>query len=544
MRHMKKLAALLLALVMALALAVPAVAAENMVTENVEIETEGDHHTYTIYQIFRGTQSDDSAALAVYPDRTGWGRSINGPSLLEALKKDSRFVINGENIFANCVAENPAGVAAILAQYDDNSDEARVFASIASKCTVVHPFDDKPGLDPIKITGNGSVELEPGYYLVMEDDLTSIAAGADLANPAVLQVTKKGPFKVAQKFTIPTVEKLVKKSDGNWGKAASWSIGDDVSFRLVGTLSKSYFDHDAYLCNFHDTISAALRYNNDFKVYVETVNKREEITSYFKVKDGCTIDNCNMRFSCTNLKTIPNVTITADSKIVVEYTAKLLATAAIGKKGNVNEALLEYPYWPQAQAINQYSKITPKATVMVFTNEFDITKVDGADNSKKLQGAEFKLEKDGMYVTVDSDSKVSGWVNTKDAGSTLTSDTDGLVKIIGLGEGAYKLHEIKAPAGYNVLTATIDVVITDVTATDTETGLPKLDNLTIALDGGDAQNGDVTTGLVTATVQNNTGASLPETGGVGTTLFYIIGGMLMVGAAVLLVTRKRMSNAK
>ena len=95
-----------------------------------------------------------------------------------------------------------------------------------------------------------------------------------------------------------------------------------------------------------------------------------------------------------------------------------------------------------------------------------------------------------------------------------------------------------------MLTATIDVVITDVTGTGTETGLPKLNGLTIALDGGDAQNGDVTTGLVTATVENNTGASLPETGGVGTTLFYIIGGMLMVGAAVLLVTRKRMSDAK
>ena len=181
---------------------------------------------------------------------------------------------------------------------------------------------------------------------------------------------------------------------------------------------------------------------------------------------------------------------------------------------------------------------------MVFTNEFDITKVDGADNSKKLQGAEFKLEKDGKYVTVDSASRVSGWVGTLAAGSTLTSGADGLVRIIGLGEGTYKLHEIKAPAGYNVLTAPIEVVITDVTGTDTETGRPKLNRLTIALDGGDAQNGDVTTGLVTATVQNNTGASLPETGGVGTTLFYIIGGMLMVGAAVLLVTRKRMSDAK
>ena len=526
MRHMKKLAALLLALVMALALAVPAVAAEDVVNETT-------NRQYRVYQIFAGDQAEDSDALG----NVQWGQSVIDPdSILNVLKSHSRFVVDGKSIFAECTTAEQ--VAAVLAQYSDNSEIARSFATVvtqymSNECATI--TDDTT-----------SLELEAGYYLVCQS-LYNTGNGA--YNSSLLQVTKKGKFTVAEKFSIPTVKKYVKAADGGWNKEASWSIGDDVSFRLVATLSKNYFDYETYNFIFHDALSTAFQYNNDYKVYVKNGDDQTDITSSFVSNTdkicSCNhhIIDCNLRFSCKDLKAIAGVTITENSEIVVEYTAKLLNTASVGGAGNLNETIVEYPVIPTiSRTYNAFTKV--KDTVMVFTNEFDITKVDGADNSKKLQGAEFKLEKGGKYVIVDSNNKVSGWANTLAAGSTLTSDADGLVKIIGLGEGTYKLHEIKAPAGYNVLTATIGVVITDVTGTDTGTGLPKLNRLTIALDGGDAQDGDVTTGLVTATVENNTGASLPETGGVGTTLFYIIGGMLMVGAAVLLVTRKRMSDAK
>ena len=108
--------------------------------------------------------------------------------------------------------------------------------------------------------------------------------------------------------------------------------------------------------------------------------------------------------------------------------------------------------------------------------------------------------------------------------------------------GTYELYETKAPGGYNKLKDPIKIVIT-ATLDKTEDN-PALTALTIKVDDSAAEDGDVTKGTVSTTVTNNSGATLPETGGVGTTLFYIIGGVLMVGAAVLLVTRKRMNNTK
>ena len=537
MKHMKKLAALLLALVMALALAVPAMAAED-----VEVEPSG--REYKIAQIFTGDQMEGSDVLGNIEWSPWLLEDDDGNiKLLTVLKTNSRFLVDGKNIFADCTTA--AQVAAVLAQYGDNSEIARSFAAVAVvyNCIQYMNYKNENGrwVD-VRIYGDTtSIELDPGYYVIVD---SKIIVDGKPANCAVLQVTKKGKLTVAYKSDIPVVEKFVKDIDGNWDKAASWSIGDDVSFRLVGTLPQNYFDYENYGTEFEDVLSRAFQYNeNSVKVYVVNGDSRVDVTDSFTVK---TEDYrvFTLRIRCENLKKIPNVTITENSTIVAEYTAKLQSTANLGSTGNKNEVKLGYSWDPVQIGTAYLPYYTNTDTVMVFTNEFDITKVDGADSTKKLEGAEFKLEKDGKYVIVDSDNKVTGWADTQADGSTLTSDADGLVKIIGLGEGTYQLHEIKAPAGYNVLTAPIEVVITDVAGTDTETSLPKLDSLTIALDGGDAQNGDVATGLVTATVENNTGASLPETGGVGTTLFYIIGGMLMVGAAVLLVTRKRMSDAK
>lgn len=536
MKHMKKLAALLLALVMALALAVPAMAAK----EPVGVGTTG--HTYKVYQIFAGDQVAGSATLG----NIKWGNGIDDYKLISRLKADSRLVVNGKNVFEDIdesiedTAITAAQVAAVLGEYADNSNVARVFAAVAATAncfgrgSVVGTVTDE----------TMTLELDPGYYLIVDN----ASQHQDASNSSLLQVTNKGKFLIQKKYDLPTLKKQVKDANGAWSDAASWSIGDNVEFQLVGTLPMNYLEYPVYEYIFWDWLGDNFSYNGDAKAYyVDAAGKETEINaSFFKVKtDGMYLNDeekCNLWIGFSDLKQAVNISDTTNCKIVVKYSAKLLTTAAIGENGNVNKALLTYSAFLDGSIAAV--KGTSVDTVMVFTNEFDITKVDGADNSKKLQGAEFKLEKDGKYVIVDSNNKVSGWADTLAAGSTLTSDADGLVKIIGLGEGAYKLHEIKAPAGYNVLTATIDVVITDVTGTGTETGLPKLNGLTIALDGGDAQNGDVTTGLVTATVENNTGASLPETGGVGTTLFYIIGGMLMVGAAVLLVTRKRMSDAK
>ena len=145
---------------------------------------------------------------------------------------------------------------------------------------------------------------------------------------------------------------------------------------------------------------------------------------------------------------------------------------------------------------------------------------------------------------VDSNSKVTGWADTEETGSKLTSDANGLFKVIGLDDGTYHLKETKAPAGYNLLTNDITVVITAATTngqswTDGDAA-KALTALSVTADG---KNGSVddNKGIGSITIANNKGATLPSTGGMGTTLFYVLGSILVLGAVVLLVSKKRMN---
>lgn len=520
MKHMKKLVTLLLALIMALALVVPAAAA------TVKNDTT---HTYDAYQIFTGTQNSDSSALG----DVKWGTGIDGTNFMAALKADTRFVVNSTNIFAACT--DAAAVAAVLAE--NNTDAvAKAFANVAAQhltSTVAASIaaDAK------------DVDLPVGYYLLVD---TSEPAVGDARNSALLQVTNKGDITIEKKYDVPTVDKSVQDNTSDaWEEAADWCIGSDVPFQLVGTLPSNYDDYEAYKYVFHDTLGDTLMYNNNVKVFVVNKDKRTEITVDFTANISGTVSTGGggkLTVTCADLKQVANVT--SESTIVVEYTAKLLDTAVIGQPGNPNKVYLEYANDPNfSGAGTPPTGNTPTDEVLVFTYELDITKVDGANQEKLLANAEFQLKNaENKWVIVDANNKVTGWADEQKDGSTLTTDAKGLAKIIGLDAGTYKLYETKAPGGYNQLKDPITIVIS--AELDKSENNPALTALTIKVDSGEAQNGNVTTGTVSTTVKNNSGATLPETGGIGTTLFYVIGGVLVVGAAVLLVTRKRMDNAK
>lgn len=528
MKHMKKLVTLLLALIMALALVVPASAA------TVENKT---GHAYEAYQIFKGTQSSDSYVLA----DVEWGSDIDSTQFLKALKTDGRLVDNAnKQIFANCATA--ADVAEVLKTEADNSKVAKAVANLAAK-------HRKTTFTASIAKDAKNVELPAGYYLLV--DVTTPGKG-DAMNSALLQVTNKGNIVLDKKYDVPQVNKSVKDTDDQWGEAADWCIGSNVPFQLIGTLPSNYADYESYKYVFHDTLGAGLQYNGDVKVYVRNGEKDTELTSGFTVAPdkAATAGGGSLTITFDNLKTIKS--ITSSSSIVVKYTAKLLNTAVIGQPGNPNEVYLEYSSNPNFSGTGTPpTSETPKDTVLVFTYQLDINKVDGTTPTKKLQNAEFKLkcvaaEKEatwnGKWVTVDANNKVTGWVDTQDKGSALITNANGLAQVIGLDAGTYELYETKAPGGYNKLKDPIKIVIT-ATLDKTEDN-PALTALTIKVDDSAAEEGDVTKGTVSTTVTNNSGATLPETGGVGTTLFYIIGGVLMVGAAVLLVTRKRMNNTK
>ena len=532
MKHLKKLASILLVLVMVLSVTTTAFAAG--VTNNTT-------HSYNAYQIFSGTQSDDSVPLG----DVAWGSGINGAAFLEELKTDTRFVKEGTNIFASCTTA--ADVAAVLGGYADKSGEANAFANVAAK-HLTTTFTE--------IAADAStVDLAAGYYLLVD---TSTPGEGDAMNSALLQVTNKDNITIEKKYEVPTVNKSVKDTDNQWGEAADWEIGSDVPFQLVGTLPTNLADYETYKYVFHDTLSTGLQYNGDVKVYVQNGETKTEITTGFTVDPAAaaTAGGSTLTVTFTDLKAVAGVT--ANSKIVVEYTAKLLSTAEIGNPGNKNEVHLEYSNNPNHTGEGTPTGNTPKDEVLVFTYELDVTKVDGQDADKKLVNAEFVLlNSDKTKVAKVANDKLVEWVDvpaagedgtiTYPAGTTLTSDTDGKFVIAGLDAGSYYLRETKAPAGYNLLKNDISVTIT--ATLDKSENNPALTELKLSVKddktGAEAteSNGSVDTGIVATNVMNNSGTELPSTGGIGTTIFYVLGSILVIGAVVLLITKKRMSAA-
>lgn len=516
MKNVKKLASLLLALLMVFSLAAAASAAT--VTNQTS-------HSYAAYRIFSGTQAENSVPLG----DVEWGEGVDGAALLTALKGDSRFNVGNDdaNIFASCTTA--LDVADVLSAYPDKSDVAKAFANVAARhlTTVTATIADNAT----------SVELPAGYYLLVD---TSTPGQDDARNTALLQMTNQD-ITIESKYSVPSVDKSVQDTDGSWGESADWEIGSDVPFKLEGTLPTNYEDYEAYKYVFHDTLNSALKYNGDVKVYVQNGDAKTQILSGFTVAPdaAATAGGGTLTVTFGNLKMIAGVS--SSSKIVVEYTAELLSTAVIGGSGNKNEVYLEYANDPNATGKGTTGN-TKTDEVLVFTYELDVTKVDGKDGTTTLANAEFVLlSSDKTKAAKVSNGKLVEWVTVPE-GTKLTSGGDGKFVIAGLDAGGYYLRETKAPAGYNLLGNDIGITIT--ATLDKSENSPSLTALKISVQNGpDAtateSNGNVTMGIVSTVVENVAGVQLPLTGGIGTTVFYIAGSVLVLTAAGLPVTRKR-----
>lgn len=531
MKHMRKLASLLLALVMVFALATTAFAA------TVTVPTEGilKDHSFTAYQIFKGNES--SGILS----NVEWGDGVNSETFLTALKSmDS-------SKFGSCTTA--ADVAKVLGENNTDTALANAVAKLA--------FANKAGNSTALTSGTNS--LADGYYLI-EDTTENVAAGSAY-NTSLLQVV--GNINITVKTDAPSVEKKVLEDDkynqdGGYGDkyndVADYNMGDAVPFKLIGTVP-DMSRYDTYKYIFHDTLSAGLSLNeNTIKVYVasdKAGSDKAEITGWTK-----TVNGQSFTVSFTDLKTVANVT--NGKFIIVEYTATLNQGAVVGLDGNPNEVYLQYSNKPDqsGEGENHPTGETPHDKVIVFTYELDTTKVDGQNNATKLKDAEFVLmDSTKTKVAKITNGKFDGWVEdstvTKNDDGTYpteytlkSAETTGLFSVVGLDDGTYYLKETKAPAGYNLLKEPVAVVITATTSNGqnwtssvASDALTKLD-VTAA---GQSGTGDTSTGIASITIANNKGSTLPETGGIGTTIFYVVGSILVIGAAVLLVTKKRMS---
>ena len=563
MKRMRRIASLLLALAMAFGLTATAFAAE------VVNET---GHTYAAYQVFKGTQQESvkegDGSITALGD-IDWGSGVNGGELLDALKT---LTVGGATPFAGC--ESAAAVAAVLdGQTDYTSDIAKAFANAADK----HRTETST---PIPADKNATVNLEDGYYLFV--DTQTAPDGVDAYNPALLQVTGQ-TITIKQKYSVPEVEKKVSDTeDGGLGDAVDAGIGDSVYFTLTGTLPMNLEDYDSYKYIFHDTLSDGLKYNGDVKVYLagkgndgepDLAGKTEIAESGYTVAAGdAAAEGDTLTVTFADLKGVGGVT--ADSIIIVEYRATLTEAAVIKKPGNTNTVKLEYSNNPNTDSSGDPSDgtgETPEDTVYVFTYELDGTKVDGQTPNKTLKDAQFVLYRgkdgaeptyaDGIPTNVEyalvAGGKLEGWTESRETAmgtdgngkGILVSDVDGLFGVSGLDAGIYYLEEVKAPAGYNLLKDPVKLTIdAEISGGDAETKQPptigKLDLITEGKDGSITTEGNKDNGTVSLEVQNNMGALLPSTGGMGTTLFYIAGAALVLAAGVLFMMKRRTDSGK
>ena len=357
-------------------------------------------------------------------------------------------------------------------------------------------------------TADGSAtisNLKLGYYLVD----STVGALCELN-------TTKPRIEIMDKNTKPTIEKKVQEDfNESWGDVNDADIGQTVKFKSTVSAkpgARKYVVHDKM--DSHLEFGSVTSITAGNKTLTEGANSDYTVVTT-GLNDGCTF---HIVFNQTYLDSI-----TADTDIVINYTAKLTSDA-VADTGYVNDTWLDY-------GDNQH---TEHDTTTTYTWKLPIYKYHKDGEAKKaLAGAEFILykgtEENREYAQVDN-GKLTGWTKEKAKATTLVSDAEGKIAVEGLDADTYYLEETKAPGGYNKLAGPVTVVISH-----TVTGEGA--HMTLTLKQGE-------TNVEQVEIENKSGTELPSTGGIGTTIFYVLGSILVIGAVVLLIAKKRMSASE
>ncbi len=559
MKRIKKLASLFLAMVMVLSMSVTVFATEGSDLESDPApQAEGETpvtHVYEIYQIFTADYADGVLS------NIKWGKNGTGTE--------------GEKV-------NETVLDALEAVTDNASDTAQL--------AVIQQYANLDSA-PVR-TGNGTTYtgLTPGYYLVKDKDGSLTGTNVPYTLYVVQVVNDTLTF--TPKGDIPTPDKKIVEGTDKVDKNEA-SIGDEVNYEITGTMPSNIADYKTYFYQFTDTLSKGLTYKADsIKVTVNGV----DVTNYFykgvgqyNETTGTSIEVSILDVKALSLLTAPVVgDITKDTKVVLTYTATLNENAVIAGDGNTNDVKLTYsndpnhsgtgsttpPENPDKPTPVHPTGESPEVEVVTYTTELTILKTD--EDNKFLPGVEFTLTgngvnvvlvteeifteaadgeywklQDGTYTTTaptvvddetdntaDYDSIEKKYTKTtsvvaKGNGKTETNvvgtvATDGTVTFKGLGAGEYTITETKTLPGYNTIDPITFTVSFD--ATKTPMFASNNDKVTVGTDN-----------MLDTSIVNQKGSLLPSTGGIGTTIFYVVGAVLAIGAGILLVTKKRMS---
>ena len=512
MKTVKSAFSLLLALVLTLALSIAAFAAE---TYTITITNDKTGHTYEAYQIFAGdlTEKDGNKILS----NITWGSGVTD------------------------AGKTALGDAAEKAASLKSEADAKAFAEAVAKY-LQNPTESTAGSGSYTVSG-----LSAGYYLVKDKDNT-LSDQDDFYTAYIMQVA--GNVTAEPKGEKPGLDKQIKHNDDNsWGVVGDNQIGDTVEFRTISDVPDTT-GYETYTYKISDTMSAGLTSNvksaSDVTIKVNDTGDALSTDYYTLTADGNTFT-----VTVDILKAVKDGKVSKGDKLYAYYTGVLNADAKVYDEGKQdNAAHLEYSNNPNGEGTGK----TTDKKVYDWIFKMSVNKVDKSGNA--LTGAKFVLSKSGTLKVADLKcdetgtptvtTDLIGLVKVSDGvyRVALTGDTDivyaidaGQPVIKGLDDNVtYYLYETKSPAGYNLLSEPVSFKITaqyNADGSALATGSP-----TVTVGSGEPST------TLTANVVNQSGAELPSTGGIGTTIFYVLGGLLVVGAGVLLVTRKRMNSEK
>lgn len=561
MKRMKHILSMLVCMIMVTAMSIGVFAAE---TVSLNVTHIADGHQFTAYQIFDGDLTSDGILSNIV-----WGSEItDGDALLNELKTDATQIWNSDKTDSVIIKEAFAGattaadVAEVLTSWSSNGERLDHFAEVVGK------YLGNGKASNVAVTKNAEdsytyvIEgLDPGYYLIK--DTTTEVDGKDYRTKYMIYLTTTTTM--STKGDYPTVEKTVNDTlDGTYKESIAEQLNKTYYYKWEVNMDEDIAWYDTYKMYFTDTMSAGLTFGQFEEVYVlETDNNKV----YLYKDNNWVIDNekgingtptvnkvdlsaagTKIVLGWNNLKSA-YTSIAGDDILVVKYSATLNQNAVFGVEGNPNEVYIDFSNSPSDDGEGQ--SVPDDATAFSF--QLKVVKVDADNQETKLSGAEFYLyHKHGdekHYAVINDSGKVTSWVTNMNDATKLVTEADGEFQynIKGLKDNTlYYLHEVKAPTGYNKMFTDVSVSIQPNFVTNSE-GKITYDKLTYKVDGNETTinaGEEFTHGIVTATVLNDKGATLPSTGGVGTTMFYVFGGTMVAVAVVLLVTKKRMSGEK
>lgn len=570
MKTVKRVLALVLALTLLLAMSATVFAADDTYTITISGDNVVAGHTYEAYQIFKGDLAEKDSKTIL--SNIEWGNGVNGDALLTALKADTTL----GNDFKDCTTA--AQVADVLATYGSAAGKTQQFAKLAGANlnTTVAGTSSWNGSG----TNYSISSLAPGYYLVKDKDDSALSS--DAYTRYILQVVHN--VTVNAKTDVPTVDKNIKEGDTSV-KANDASIGDVINYEVKSAVP-DMTGYTKYFFVLNDTMSKGLTFNNDVAVTIgDTTLDADKYTVAY---------NTDTATGITTIEIVIKdfINYTKGDAILVTYSATLNQDASLDPvAGNPNKVQLTYsnnpnvdgngdPQNPDKPGEGAPTGKTPESETKTYVTGIKLTKVDGQNKNQTLTGAKFEIKGDGMkvvlvnnemykesangtyymlkngtYTTTEpvTDKKNAGYnadqyddVNqkyekvtavTKDTVNTKVNatgyvDENGVLTFEGLGEGTYTIKEIVAPNGYNLLKAPIKVEIKANATFDKCEWTVTADGNRVTADKN----------LYAFLIENKSGAELPSTGGIGTTVFYVLGGLLVVCAGVLLITKRRMNK--